>query len=119
VFRSDIAEIQFQNVIEIPKQQAVDDPPVTLWQMAEKKLKLVPAPPAQRMPLGKPGIHFSGSSEFAIFDFPAEGLGFLGDKAGADAVAGFESTEEFPFRHVFLLLNARSMTRPRGWLVAD
>jgi hypothetical protein len=101
VFRPDVAEIQFQYVVEIPEQQAVDNPTITLGQMAEKKLKLVPAPAARRMPFGEPSIHVTRSGAFAILDFPAEGFGFFGDQAGADAVAGFESSEEFPFGHIF------------------
>jgi hypothetical protein len=88
-------------VVEIPKQQAVDDLPLTLGQMAEKKLKLLPAPAARRMPFGQPSLHFSRRGNFAILDLPAKGLRFFGNQAGADTVAGFKSTEEFPLGHIF------------------
>jgi hypothetical protein len=98
-------------MVEIPKQQAVNYPPITLRQIAEKKLKLIPAPSAGRVPLSAAGIHFSRGSKFAILDLPAERFRFFGDHAGADAVSGLEAAKESPLRHVFSFVVSAEFSR--------
>jgi hypothetical protein len=108
MFRPNVAQIQFQNVVEIAEEKAVDYPQFMLRHRAEKKLKFVPAPTAQRVPFGKPGIYLCRSGGLMILDLPAESFGFLGDQAGADAEAGFESTKLLASGHLFSFLIAQN-----------
>jgi hypothetical protein len=51
MFRLDIAEVEFQDVVEVPEHEAVNDSPLPLWKMGEKGLEVVPILFAFGLPL--------------------------------------------------------------------
>jgi hypothetical protein len=111
VFRAEVAEVQFQDVIEIPEHQAVDDPSLTLRQMVEKKLKLVPAPSARSMPLVDPVVNLGRSSDFTIVGLSAKPFGFLFNHLDADTVSRLESTKQFSSGHIFSFVARAEFSR--------
>jgi len=94
-----VAEIQFQNVIEVAKEEVVNDSTLVLSQTAEDKLKFIPGLPATCMALVEPLIHFGGGEHFAIVNFPSQCFGFFGNHGSTDAVDGIETTKQISLWH--------------------
>ena len=73
---TEVSQVQFQELMEVPEEKAMDDPLLLLGQTFQKHIEVLPGMFAVSVALGAFCLQVGGSKELVVLDLPSQVSGF-------------------------------------------